>query len=140
MPSLTRALLCLSIAVTGVVTASAAPAPVVTSHRGAFVNIGSHTGTGTATVQRTATTRTLRLSRNFATDRKVIKLHMYLATDTSGKTFVDLGPMKRTGAQTFRIPPNVRLAKYRHAIVWCVTADVPITRARLTVVPASERS
>lgn len=136
MTSLIKALLCLSIAAGGVATASAAHAPTVTSHRGTFVNIGSHTGTGTATVHRHDTTRTLRLSRNFATDRKVIKLHMYLATNANGNTFVDLGPMKRTGAQSFRIPTNVRLAKYRHAIVWCVTADVPITRARLLVIPA----
>ena len=59
---------------------------------------------------------------------------MYLATDTTGRTFVDLGPMKRAGAQTFAIPANVKLAKYRYAYVWCVSANTPITRAPLTVV------
>ena len=119
-----------ALAIPGFVAAAPAAAPV-TTHAGSFVNIGSHTGKGTASVRRGDRNRKLVLSRNFATDRRVIKLHMYLATDPTGTTFVDLGPMKRTGAQTFTIPARIKLSRFRHAIVWCVTADVPITRARL---------
>lgn len=109
---------------------AAAPAGVPT-HRGTFVNVGTHTGQGTATVRRRGTVRTLHLSRNFATDMRIIRIHLYLATDRTGKTFVDLGRMKRTGAQTFRIPSNVKLSTYTFAFAWCVPADAPITRARL---------
>jgi hypothetical protein len=56
---------------------------------------------------------------------------MYLATDASGRTHIDLGPMVEAGAQTFRVPSRVRLGRYRYAIAWCAAVDEPITQARL---------
>lgn len=123
------------LAVGGAAQPTLAGAPSVVTHRGTFVDIGNHTGDGTATVRRRGDVRTLHLSANFATDMRVIRLHMYLATDRTGKKFIDLGPMKRRGAQTFRIPKGVRLSTYQFAFAWCVPANVPITRARLAVVP-----
>jgi hypothetical protein len=119
------------IAVVAPTAASAATAPAVPTHRGTFVNVGTHTGQGTATVRRRGAIRTLHLSRNFATDMRIIRIHLYLATDRTGKKFIDLGRMKRTGAQTFRIPANLKLSEYRFAFAWCVPANTPITRARL---------
>jgi Electron transfer DM13 len=121
---------CVATVASSAASAATAPAGVPT-HRGTFVNVGTHTGQGTATVRRRGTIRTLHLSRNFATDMRIIRIHLYLATDRTGKTFVDLGRMKRTGAQTFRIPSNVKLSTYKFAFAWCVPADTPITRARL---------
>jgi hypothetical protein len=121
---------CLAVIAPTAASTSAAAAGVAT-HRGSFVDVGTHTGQGTATVRRRGTVRTLHLSRNFATDMRIIRIHLYLATDRTGKTFVDLGRMKRTGAQTFRIPSNVKLSTYKFAFAWCVPADTPITRARL---------
>ncbi len=98
--------------------------------RGTFTDSAKYTGEGTATVVRTGTTRTLRLARNF---RAVggVKLRMYLATDAGGATYLDLGTMSAAGAQSFRIPRTVNLARYRYAIAWCVSASAPITQAKL---------
>lgn len=56
---------------------------------------------------------------------------MYLATDRTGKTFIDLGPMARSGAQKFRVPAGVKLKKYRVAIAWCASVNEPIASAQL---------
>jgi tRNA U34 5-carboxymethylaminomethyl modifying enzyme MnmG/GidA len=102
----------------------------VTVARGTFTDSAKYTGEGTATVVRTGTSRTLRLAKNF---RAVggIKLRMYLATDAGGATHLDLGTMSAAGAQSFRLPKSASLSKYRYAIAWCVSANAPITQAKL---------
>ena len=107
-----------------------AKAKNVTVARGTFTDSAKYTGSGTATVVRRGTARTLRLAKNFEAVGG-IKLRMYLATDAGGATHIDLGAMKASGAQSFRIPKTVNLMTYRYAIAWCVSASAPITQAKL---------
>ncbi|NDB33055.1 MAG: hypothetical protein EB154_00015 [Nitrosopumilaceae archaeon] len=47
-------------------------------------------------------------------------LHVYLATDTSAKDYVDLGKLKANiGNQNYDVPEGTDLAKYNTALVWC---------------------
>lgn len=115
-------------------TSTATPLPTVTLYSGIFKNSAKYTGSGAATVRRRGTVRTLRLARNFRADPRSIRLRMYLATDGTGRTFVDLGPMAESGAQSFRIPAGVKISKYRYAIAWCAAVNEPITQARLNLV------
>lgn len=127
--NLTRALITASATATiamSSTTVAAAPAPA-TNYQGRFVGAGEYTGSGTATTRK----RTLRLASNFRADRRSIRLRMYLATDRTGNTFIDLGPMAESGAQTFRIPAGVRLKKFDVAIAWCAAVDEPIALAKL---------
>lgn len=116
----------------GASTVAAAPT-TVTLYKGTFVNSAKYTGSGTATVTKTGTTRTLRLARNFRSDNRSIRLRMYLATDRTGRNFIDLGPMGKRGAHAFRIPARVRVGTYRYVIVWCAAVNEPITSAKLSL-------
>lgn len=99
--------------------------------RGVFTDSAKYTGTGSVSVTRRSGVRTIRVARNFRADPGSIRLRMYLATTPSGDRFVDLGPMRETGAQSFRVPGRVSLSTYRYAIAWCAAVDEPITQARL---------
>lgn len=103
----------------------------VTIARGTFTDSAKYDGSGSASVVRRGAVRTLRVARNFVADPGAIRLRMYLATDASGRTFVDLGPMRETGAHSFRLPKNVSLSRYRYAISWCAAVNEPITQAKL---------
>lgn len=47
-------------------------------------------------------------------------LHVYLATDTSAKDYVDLGKLKANiGNQNYDVPEGTDLTKYNTALVWC---------------------
>lgn len=99
--------------------------------RGTFTDSAKYTGTGSVRVTRRAGVRTLRVGRNFRADPGAIRLRMYLATTPSGDRFIDLGPMRETGAHAFRVPARVSLSTYRYAIAWCAVVDEPITQAKL---------
>jgi Electron transfer DM13 len=47
-------------------------------------------------------------------------LHVYLATDATAATFIDLGRLKAvSGNQTYDIPGNPSTATYKYVIIWC---------------------
>lgn len=115
----------------GATTTKATKATTTTIVRGVFTDSAKYTGTGNVAVTRRAGVRTVRVARNFRADPGAIRLRMYLATRPSGERFVDLGPMRETGAQTFRVPKGVDLGTYRYAISWCAAVDEPITQAKL---------
>jgi hypothetical protein len=98
--------------------------------KGRFGPTAKYTGTGTATVRRTGSARTISTSRDF-TAKGAIRLRFYLATSPSARQRIDLGPMAKRGAQTFKLPRGVDLRRYRYAIAWCVTVNDPITQAIL---------
>jgi hypothetical protein len=98
--------------------------------KGRFGPTKKYTGTGTATVERRGAGRIIRTSRDFSA-RGAVRLRFYLATGPSAAKRVDLGPMAKRGAQTFRLPRGVSIRKYRYAIAWCVAVDEPITQAVL---------
>ena len=114
--------------------AAHAESPTTTLLRGVFADSATYSGSGGVSVTRRDGARTLRLGRNFRADSRAIRLRMYLATDASGATHVDLGPMVESGAQTFRVPAGVSLSRYRYAIAWCAAVDEPIAQARLAAV------
>jgi hypothetical protein len=120
--------------VAGAGSAQPAAPKATTILRGVFTDSAKYTGSGTGTVTRRAAVRTLRLARNFRADPRSIRLRMYLATDATGRTHIDLGPMAESGAQAFRVPKAVSLTRYRYAIAWCAAVDEPITQARLVPV------
>lgn len=107
---------------------SEATAAVVAEGR--FGRTAMYTGTGRAIVDSNRGTRTLKLSRDFSASA-AIELRMRLATSPSGRTHVDLGPMAKRGAQSFRVPRSLSIRKYPYVIVWCVSVNEPVTRARL---------
>jgi hypothetical protein len=110
---------------------SVAAAPATTVYNGAFSGAGTYTGSGKVIVVKSGTRRTLKVASNFKADRRSIRLRMYLATDATGKKFVDLGALAETGAQSFRIPASVKISTYRYAIAWCAAVNEPIAKAKL---------
>jgi len=59
-------------------------------------------------------------------------LHIYLATDTSVKDFIDLGEIKATkGNVNYEIPAGTDLKKYNTVVVWCVPFRVLFSYAEL---------
>jgi hypothetical protein len=124
--------LCVAAALAAVAALPAAPAPADAQviAQGRFGPTAQYTGTGTATVRRSGSVRTISTSRNF-TARGAIRLRLYLATSPTARKRIDLGPMAKRGAQTLRIPSGVNLKRYRYAIAWCVTVNAPVTQAVL---------
>jgi hypothetical protein len=106
----------------------------VTILKGTFTDTAKYTGSGTATVTRRGTARTLQLARDFRADPGAIRLRLYLATSASGATHIDLGPMAESGAQRFSVPARTSLSRYRYVIAWCAAVNEPITQARLGAV------
>ena len=61
-------------------------------------------------------------------------LHIYLATDLTGKDFIDLGPIKWTKWNiNYKIPDGVDLTKYRYALHRCVPFSVLFNSAEFTI-------
>ncbi len=110
---------------------TSATAASVTILRGTFTDSAKYTGSGHVAVTRRKAIRTIRVARDFRADPGSIRLRAYLATSPTGETFIDLGPMRETGAHTFRVPARVSLSRYRYLIAWCAAVDEPITQARL---------
>ena len=84
---------------------------------GNFVD-GAHVVSGSVKVINADGANTLRFE-NFSTENGP-DLFVYLATDNSGKDFVNLGKLKATnGNFNYTIPANVNLEKYNHVLIWC---------------------
>lgn len=115
----------------GGAAAMPAKASTTTILQGTFTDSAKYTGSGSVAVTRTKAARTIRVARDFRADPGSIRLRMYLATSPSGRTHIDLGPMRETGAQSFRVPAGISLSSYRYAIAWCAAVDEPITQAKL---------
>lgn len=59
-------------------------------------------------------------------------LHIYLATDFTGKDYVDLGKIKATkGNVNYEIDSSVNTEKYNKVLVWCVPFRVLFSYADL---------
>ncbi len=128
------ALLGAAIALPGTAAGATAHAtsPTTTLVRGVFTDSAKYTGTGSVSVTLRRGVRTVRIARDFRADPGSIRLRLRLATTAGGRgAFVDLGPMRETGAQSFRLPRGVSLTRYRYAIAWCAAVDEPITQAKL---------
>ena len=84
---------------------------------GNFVD-GAHVVSGVAKVINADGANTLRFE-NFSTENGP-DLFVYLATDNSGKDFVNLGKLKTTnGNFNYTIPANVNVEKYNNVLIWC---------------------
>ncbi len=109
------------ITVSASVTSSASIAntiPVAIKNiSGNFVD-GAHVVSGVAKVINADGANTLRFE-NFSTENGP-DLFVYLATDNSGKDFVNLGKLKATnGNFNYNIPANVNVEKYNNVLIWC---------------------
>lgn len=59
-------------------------------------------------------------------------LRIYLATDSTAKDSIDLGPIRATkGSVNYEIPEGTDLTKYTHALIWCRAFSVLFSYARL---------
>lgn len=97
-----------------------------------IVPTSAHPASGTVRVVTDAAGRYLRYE-NYKTINGP-DLRVYLATDTSAKDFVDLGPLKATeGNVNYPIPTNTDLNKYRYALTWCEDFSVLFNSALLPV-------
>jgi len=96
---------------------------------GAFESL-DHPGEGTAEVVKDKGKLSLQL-RKFETDAGP-DLRVYLATDTDGSDFVDLGALKgNSGNQRYEIPAGTDTSKYKQALIWCRAFSVGFTAAEL---------
>ncbi len=103
------------------------------SAEGTFVDADSfHRTSGTATIVQSGDgSRLLQLSQ-FRTINGP-DLFVYLATDTTAKDIVNLGPLKgNLGDQHYQIPPNADLSRYRYVLIWCRTFAVLFGSAQLS--------
>jgi len=90
------------------------------SYQGDFIS-SAHETRGVATVNVDKTKLTL---TNFKTDDGPL-LELYLATDTTAKTYVSLGVLKGIdGNFEYDLPENIDFVEYSHVIVWCVDFSV----------------
>lgn len=95
--------------------------------QGNFVS-DAHTTTGTASVNDSKTVLSL---TNFMTDEGP-KLLVYLSTDKNSTDFVNLGDLKSvSGSQSYNIPSNTDLTKYKVVSIWCVDFLVSFGHAEL---------
>lgn len=96
---------------------------------GSFVN-GAHDVSGSASIIETTEGMMLRLSDFHTLNGPDLRL--YLATDTTAKDYVDLGPLKATdGNINYDIPPNTDADKYTTVLVWCRAFSVNFGSATL---------
>ena len=52
-------------------------------------------------------------------------LRVYLATNSSASSFINLGKLKATsGSQTYDIPGNPSLSNYKYVVIWCAQFSV----------------
>ena len=90
------------------------------SYSGDFVS-GAHTTQGMASVN---LEKTILNFTNFKTSTGPV-LNVYLATDTSANTYIDLGALKGIeGNFDYILPNNVDLDTYNYVIIWCVDYHV----------------
>lgn len=121
-------LLCAGLIAGALAVPAAAAAPVA---KGSFGPTAKYTGTGTATVQRVNGRLVLKTSRNF-TAQGAISLRLRLSTQRDGEGgFIDAGVMRKSGAQTIRLPRSYSRAVHIYAVAWCTSVSEPITVARL---------
>lgn len=132
LSTLTTGALVATIALAGIGQAGAAPA--TTTFRGSFVGTAKYTGSGNVSIVKSGTTRTIKVASNFKADRRSIRLRMYLAKSPGGRGGIDLGAMRETGAQSFRVPTRVNLGTYRYVVAWCAAVNEPIASAKLNLV------
>jgi len=112
------------------VTPKAKPANLV-EHQGP-VKPASHSASGTARIVKLAQGgRRLTLSDGFEIDPGP-QVKVYLATDTSGATYKDLGELKgNKGNQQYTVPRGVDLDEYDTVVFWCVPFTVTLAAAEL---------
>lgn len=107
--------------------------------RGSFTDADSfHKGSGLARVVRDGSGRALRLEDFRVTNGP--DLYVYLAAHAQPRSredvdqgFVNLGRLKgNIGAQTYEIPADVDLARYRSVVIYCLRFHVIFSTATLT--------
>jgi hypothetical protein len=125
---------CALVATIGFAAVGEAAAPAKTTFRGSFVGTAKYTGSGNVSIVKAGTTRTIKIASNFKADRRSVRLRMYLAKSPGGRGGIDLGAMRETGAQSFRVPASANLGTYRYVVAWCAAVNEPIASAKLNLV------
>jgi hypothetical protein len=85
---------------------------------------------GSFEIVQTGEARTLNLASSFRANG-TNNVDLWLATDATATTFIELPGLQTEGAQTFDIPGSVDLAVYNYVVVWCDDIDVVIGTAEL---------
>lgn len=99
-----------------------------------------HTGTGTATIAKSASGELTLELVNFQTipgpDLKVWLVEasdIQNSNDVKQSQWLALGPLQNpTGDQSYTIPADADISKYHSAVVWCETFGVLFTAANLS--------
>ncbi len=90
------------------------------AYQGDFVS-SAHETVGKATVN---PEKTVLNFTGFKTSNGPL-LDVYLATDTSAGTYIDLGVLKGVdGDYQYDLPSNVDYSTYKYVIIWCVDFNV----------------
>jgi Electron transfer DM13 len=96
------------------------------------VNDGIHNAEGKAKILRLSDGSQLLRLEDF---RSTIgpDVHLYLAIDTLGSDFIDLGRLKANiGNQNYQIPVDTDFNKYKYVLIWCQPLSVLCGSAQLT--------
>lgn len=91
-----------------------------------------HTSSGKAEIVKLSSGATVLQFRDLKTDPGP-DLRVYLATDESAATFVDLGVLKgNQGNQSYTVPAGTSTSRYDTVLVWCRSFSVGFAAADLT--------
>jgi hypothetical protein len=90
-----------------------------------------HQTSGSTTIEFSSEKTTLHLGDDFKTVNGP-DLYVYLATDKQAKDYVDLGMIQKfSGLQSYDVPDDVDLEKYREVLIWCKSFGVLFGNAPL---------
>ena len=105
------------------------PAKDTTVLQGSFTS-GAHITTGQAVVKTVGGVKKL-LLESFKTDAGP-DLYVYLATNKTASSFINLGVLKSTtGNQEYSIPGSPDYSKYQYVLIWCQQFGVLFGSAEL---------
>jgi len=98
----------------------ATPAPPANPPAPQVILQGSFTldSSGSVQIVQTGSTRTLELNSDFMANG-TNDISVWLAEDSSGSGFIDLGRIETSGAQRVTLPENIDFETLNHVIIWC---------------------
>lgn len=86
--------------------------------QGTWMGSGSYAVSGKAEIYEDGGKLTLLLDNFSSTNGPDLKV--YLSTNTSASSFINLGKLKSTnGKQTYDIPAGTDVANFKFALIWC---------------------
>jgi len=104
------------------------PDAAVKLKMGDFSGVSGHSVSGVATIFDDAGTKTVVLDPFSSQNGPDLKV--YLSSDASATTYINLGDLKSTtGKQSYEIPGSYDLDEYPYVLIWCQEFSVGFGKA-----------